>query len=666
VSVTPVNLGLPEDDLGPLLDCPGAVMETADPGSPRALDALAVMRIIVAERAKTLAALRQSESQFHTAFERAPIGMAMVSLEGEWLQVNESLCRIVGYSQAELLARDFHSITHPDDCAAHMAFMGQLIDGTATEYQMIKRYLHKHGQVVWALLCVSLVEAAADKPAYVIAQILDITRRRQAEELLRASEEEYRATFELAGVGKAQADPNTGHFLRVNRKFCQMTGYSADELLGMTFSQITHPDDLGQTFHLNKRLARREIDEFTIDKRYVRKDGQTIWVSLNAAMIRGADGQILRSVATIQDITDRKRAEWVESDRRQVLEMVAQNMPLPGVLDRLAEAVERQVEGVAAFMMVRDGSIWLHAPNLPGDWRDSISAHLMPLAAELSSTAWESPERCGVTEIASNTAWQSLRDPAARLGLQSCWTVTIQSNDGSSLGALAVFSRQSRGPTTRELQMLQMAASLATICVEHHNTASALAYSVRHDLLTGMPNRICFEDRLETAMQRARRGGSQVGLFFIDIDRFKHVNDTFGHEVGDALLQQFATRVAGQVREVDTLARMGGDEFALIIPDISKPEDALTVAEKLMSCLAEPIPIVGRDLIVTSSMGIALYPRDAEDSAGLQRCADHEMYRAKRKGRNGYSIAGKGPVRHASIKEARGSGANRAIARRPH
>jgi diguanylate cyclase (GGDEF)-like protein/PAS domain S-box-containing protein len=644
VAVTQFNSQQPGEEFGQVSGCPGAVVETPD-GSPRALDAMAVMRIIVAERAKTLAALRHSESQFRTAFDRAPIGMALVSLEGRWLQVNESLCRIVGYSEAELAERDFQSITHPEDLQADLAFMRQLIDGSASDYQMIKRYLHKQGQVVWALLCVSLVSDEAGQPLYVIAQIQDITRRRQAEELLRASEEEYRATFELAGVGKAQADPFTGRFLRVNRKLCRMTGYSAEELLSMTFADLSHPCDAEESVRLAGKMCRGEVEEFTIDKRYLRKDGRTIWVSLNAAAIRGTDGRLLRAVATIQDVTDRKRAEWIESDRRQVLEMVAQNMPLPGVLERLAEAVERQVDGVAAFMMVRDGAIGLHAPNLPGDWRDAITPHLMPLAAALSSNAWEAPDRCGVSVLATHPVWESLRATAGQFGLQSCWTVTVASNDGSSLGALSIFCRESRGPSTHELQMLQMAASLATICVEHHNTATALAHSVRHDLLTGVPNRICFEDRLEMAMQRARRDGSQVALFFLDIDRFKHVNDTFGHDAGDALLQQFATRVAAQVREVDTLARMGGDEFALIIPNVAGVTDAGVVADRLMAALVEPISVAGRELIVTSSMGIALYPRDAEDSAALQRCADQEMYRAKRQGRNGYSIVGDAPAR---------------------
>jgi diguanylate cyclase (GGDEF)-like protein len=162
-----------------------------------------------------------------------------------------------------------------------------------------------------------------------------------------------------------------------------------------------------------------------------------------------------------------------------------------------------------------------------------------------------------------------------------------------------------------------------------------------------MPNRICFEDRLETAMQRARRTGSQAALFFIDVDRFKDVNDTLGHDVGDALLQQFASRLAGGLRGIDTLARMGGDEFAVILPDISKPGDAALVAERLINCLAVPLNVAGQDLTVTISIGIALHPRDGDDSATLQRVADQEMYRTKRRGRNGYSIAGSPTAKRA-------------------
>lgn len=607
--------------------------------SARALDSLAVMRIIVAERARTLVALRQSENQFRTAFDRAPIGMSMVSLDGRWLKVNESLCRIVGYTESELVGRDFRSITHPDDIEGGGARLSGLADGTCREFQITKRYLHKKGHVVWVQVSISLVEAAADGTPYLIAQTQDITEQRQAEERLRASEEEFRAMFELAGVGKAQGDARTGRFIRVNRKLCEITGYSQAELLAMTFADLTHPDDHEETRRQNLRLMAGEISEFTIDKRYIRKDGRTIWVSLNVAGMKDPHGNICGGVATIQDMTDRKREEWIEHDRRHVLEMVAQNMPLPGVIERLAEAVDRQVDGNAAFMIVRDGNIGLHAPNLPPAWCQAFSARLLRQAAALASSAWDAPDRCGVTFCASDPVWEPLRGPAELLGIRSCWTVPVQSNDGSALGALSVFCRERRPPTEHELRILQLAASIATICVEHHNNNTALARSVRRDLLTGIPNRICFEDRLETAMRRARREASRVALFFIDIDRFKHVNDTLGHEAGDSLLQQFAARLARSLRENDTLARMGGDEFALIVPDVTCAADALQVAERLSAALAEPIHLAERDVMVTASMGIALYPRDGDDSAALQRSADREMYRAKQGGRNGYSIA---------------------------
>lgn len=644
MSVTPFNSKSGSECQNPSHGAGGAV-DPLDTRSPRPLDTLAMMRIIVAERAKTLAALYQSDSQFRTAFDRAPIGMALVSLEGRWLQVNQSLCRIVGYGYAEMLTRDFQSITHPDDIAASAACLAQLKNGACKGCQFTKRYLHRDGRIVWVQVSLSLVIEGANDAPYVIAQIQDITEQMQAEERLRASEEEYRTMFELDGVGKAELDFLTGRFVRVNQKFCEITGYSLAELLAKRFADLTHPEDQARSSELNDKLARGEISDFTIEKRYLRKDGRTIWVCLNVAGIRDKSGRVVRSVGTIQDTTGRKRAEWIESDRRQVLEMVAQNMPLPGVLARLAEAIERQVDGWAAFMIVRDGALNLHAPSFPSGWRDAVVAHLMPVAAALSSHAWDNAERCGVSFFATDPAWTELRALAAEMGLRSCWTVAIQSNDGSSLGALSLFSKESRRPSAHDLQMLQIASSVATICVEHHNTATALAHSVRHDLLTGMPNRICFEDRLETAMQRARRDGSQVALFFLDVDRFKHVNDTFGHEAGDALLQQFATRIARQLREIDTLARMGGDEFALIIPDVKSPDDAIVVAEKLMRCLVEPIHVGGRDLIITTSMGIALYPCHGEDSASLQRCADQEMYRTKQRGRHGYSIAATGLTR---------------------
>ncbi len=162
-----------------------------------------------------------------------------------------------------------------------------------------------------------------------------------------------------------------------------------------------------------------------------------------------------------------------------------------------------------------------------------------------------------------------------------------------------------------------------------------LAY---HDALTGLPNRSLLMDRFGAALVRARRGGRRLALLFLDLDHFKLVNDTRGHAIGDALLRAVADRLVESVRESDTVARMGGDEFAVILEEVSAPEQISQIAEKILVSLSKPLCMEGRDLVVSTSMGIALFPDDGMDIGALLRNADIATYRAKEKGRNGYQF----------------------------
>lgn len=605
-------------------------------------------RRLLVERAGALCALnlvnerlRESQERFRSAFDYAAIGMAVVGLDGRWMMVNRSICRIVGYTEQELLARDFQSITHPPDLHADLACVRQLLAGEISDYQMLKRYVHRQGHLVWVQLSVSLVRDIEGNPLHFISQIQDVTAQKQAEDALRASEEEYRTTFELAGVGKAQADLQTGRFIRVNAKLCEMLGYSADELLGRRIIEITHPDDVADTLASIKRLSAGNPGEYAAEKRYLHKNGHVVWISLTAAVIRDGEGRAVRAVSTMLDVTARKRAEALEEDRRRVLEMIARDMPLADVLEKLADAVERQVPGgKAAILSLQDGVLQLHAPALPEEWRDAISRGGLRLAAGLAADVPYRPEPgFAVSFIASSAPWKKLRSTAGRLGLAACWTLGIQSSDGSSLGLFTLYHPEARGPDSTETQILCMAASLASICIEHHNTTRHLAHLVRHDALTGLPNRLCFEDRLGQAIAMARRSKRQVGLLVLDVDHFKWVNDTLGHEAGDSILQQFAQRLLLQLRETDTMARMGGDEFMIVLPEVSGADPAVVVAQRLLASLQQPFVVNGRELQITTSIGIALYPNDGHDSITLQRQADLRMYETKRRGRNDYTAA---------------------------
>jgi len=592
---------------------------------------------LLAERTDALAALRDSEERFRSAFDHAAIGMALVAEDGRWLQVNRSLCQIVGYTEHELLVRDFQSITHPDDLDADLAQVRRLLAGEVRDYQMVKRYIHRQGHAVWALLSVSLVRDADGRPVHFISQIQDVTRRKEAEDALRSSEEEYRATFEMDGVGKAQVDLQTGRFIRVNAKLCDIVGYPLDELLTRTFAQLTHPDDLAMSLEATEKMRLGELPNYSTEKRYVRKDGRVVWISLNATAIRADRGRPLRAVSTIQDVTERKLAERLERDRRRVLEMVARDMPLPEVLDQLASAMEQQVSGAAvAVMVLQDGAVLLHGPELARDWRDELQGRSLTLAAGLVGGVWDAHDRCGVTFVQRDEVWKEFRPAADRQGIAACWTFAILATDRSTLGLLTVFCREARRPSTSELQTLDMAAQLAAICIEHHNTTRRLGHLVRHDPLTGLPNRVMFEDRLQHALALAARSGNRVALMVLDIDKFKSINDSFGHQTGDHLLQRFAQRLRARLRDADTLARIGGDEFVIVLPELKALEHASIVAQKLVDSLIEPFEIAGRNISATTSIGIATFPEDGADAVTLQKQADDALYRVKDRGRNGF------------------------------
>jgi diguanylate cyclase (GGDEF)-like protein/PAS domain S-box-containing protein len=218
-------------------------------------------------------------------------------------------------------------------------------------------------------------------------------------------------------------------------------------------------------------------------------------------------------------------------------------------------------------------------------------------------------------------------------------------------GAIGDFQRETRyvrkdgrtvwvalsASTMREAASGQVRLILAVEDISRRKQAEeALLRMANHDALTGLPNRTLLEDRLAQAVCKAARAKRQVGVMFIDLDRFKHVNDSLGHEAGDQLIIEIARRLAGSLRESDTVARQGGDEFVVVLDDLAAPEDAALVAQKVLDRLFQPLVLCGQEVFPTGSIGIAMYPQDGADSAALLKAADSAMYRAKAVGGNHY------------------------------
>jgi diguanylate cyclase (GGDEF)-like protein/PAS domain S-box-containing protein len=428
----------------------------------------------VTERKRTEDALREARDRFRSIFDHAPIGVAMVSLQGRYMQVNRSLCEILGYTEEELQALTWQEITHPDDLAASSAYARRIVEGEFLRYHLEKRFLHANGHTVWASLSVSLVRDAEGEPLYFVSQIQDVTERKKVEKVIKESEKRFRSLVQYSSdiITILDAD-GTVHY--VSPAVERVTGYKPEEQVGTNAFGSVHPDD-----------------------------------------------------------------------REQALNTFAEVLKRPGLHPPLEFRV----------------------PHKDGSWRY-------------------------LEHVVNNL----LDDPAVRGVVVNSWDVTARK-----------------------------------ALVEQ------LSYQAFHDPLTELPNRALFMDRLEHALTRANRRGNKVAVLFTDLDNFKVINDSLGHEIGDRLLVAVAERLKACLRPEDTAARLGGDEFTILVEDIASVDEGVQIAERIADILRPPFALEEQEVFATVSTGIALNSTAQEQAADLLRHADLAMYRAKRRGRARYEV----------------------------
>jgi diguanylate cyclase (GGDEF)-like protein len=264
-----------------------------------------------------------------------------------------------------------------------------------------------------------------------------------------------------------------------------------------------------------------------------------------------------------------------------------------------------------------------------------------PAAPEGSSTTIRVAEDGAITQVLASgqlalTESAQLPLPWAReLG----WAALVPlRTDDKVRGVLCICRKRAEVFGAEEVNFLQATSSVLSTALQRIDSEARLAYLAQFDPLTGLPNRALLADRFSQMIVQAKRRGSPLAVLFIDLDQFKDVNDTLGHAGGDALLQQVALRLQGAVRTGDTVARISGDEFAIVLTDLVRPEDAALVAQKIIDGLGTPLDVDGREVFVTASVGIAAFPTDGIEAETLIGAADAAMYRAKQSGRNAYQF----------------------------
>lgn len=460
------------------------------------------------------------------------------------------------------------------------------------------------------------------------------TLREQAQEQLHATEKRYRELFDNVLTGVMRSTPE-GTILLANPALVEMLGYSTfKDLASQNLSQH-YPHDQPRAHFVS--LMRTEGQVIGYESSLVRRDGSVFQARITAKAVLGPDRAVQYFEGVVEDITKRKHAELLDRDRNRILAMVAHGESLQNVLNEISLMVERQIAGSTCAITRRSHS---HLYLVAGP---SLS---IERAAELAGGVLVGPESmsCGAaahyckTIIVGNTAqdpiWSGHRAFAERHNLKSVSSVPIISGASNVLGTVGLSHQCVHAPLAGELDVLKAAAGLAAVAMEQRLLHEELEYQANNDRLTQLPNRLGFDDRLERTLGRS--GQQRAAIVWIDLDRFKEINDTLGYHTGDALLRQVAQRFQQCLLPPAVLARMGGDEFAVLLPEICESEDPANCARKLLESLREPFHVEGHELFVTASIGTCLHPEDGLDTATLQRNADMAMYRAKDQGRNRY------------------------------
>lgn len=326
--------------------------------------------------------------------------------------------------------------------------------------------------------------------------------------------------------------------------------------------------------------------------------------------------------------------------QRDILEAIVLGESREVVLADICQSVESMVPESAASIMVFDETrsmlVVQSAPSLSDNAIQQLNGLIPGAESGSCGTAVFQNQPIFVTDTRKDQRWCAFDQFVRDFNVGACWSMPIHGAAGEVVGSFALSSFEKRQPSRFQIHVLETSASLVALVLKRQREEHELHHAAYHDALTNLPNRKLFMLQFEHAINRAKRESTRLALFFIDLDHFKDINDTCGHETGDEVLKKVSQSLQEPARKVDLLARFGGDEFVMLIEEVMDNRHVGLVAEKLLEALGHPMLIGGKSYSISASIGISLYPDDAGTMQVLLQRADTAMYEAKAKGRNRY------------------------------
>ncbi|HLB14080.1 MAG TPA: PAS domain S-box protein [Burkholderiales bacterium] len=589
-----------------------------------------------AERKRALEALRR----FRLALDISDDSMVLVDAQTlAIVDLSDGARRKLGFGREELLGLSVLAILEGvDEAGLRAAYAGLRASPDRSEFVRLT-YRCKDGSrlpVETARRCVE-----SDGKHLIVAVARDISERLRAEEELRRSKERFeivaRATNDLVwdlNLTTGEVWRNENHALVYGRAAAGSARAFND------WAERIHPEDRERVLAQRSAALAGQATNMQYEYRARKADGTYAHMLDRAHIVRDGDGRAVRLIGAGMDFTDRKaaegqlalhaeRQEWIARFGQQALE----STDLAALFAHAVQAARMTRAGAASVFEFdpQGGHAQRAAWHLEGDAGagDALVAcdHAVAHAARQQLEPTVLADRPATEGLATAGGWSK--------ATRSSIAARIRGEHGP-FGLLMVLARGESRFTDDEVKFIQTVGNILSTAVQRRQAETRLAQLAQYDGVTGLPNRNLLRDRLAQAISQAERRSWQVAALFIDLDRFKLVNDTLGHQCGDRLLAEVGMRLRSTVRGSDTVARFSGDEFVVVLPDLVRADDAAIVAQKLIAALAAPFQLNGREAFVGASIGIAFYPADCSDAESLLKAADAAMYRAKDSGRGGY------------------------------
>ncbi len=533
---------------------------------------------------------RENLALLDSVIANSPLGISITDREGRMIRINKAFCSLLGYSEEELQNRNFRGITHPEDLAKCNANIRSLLDGEIPSFRLEKRYLKKGGGEIWAQLTSSALKDDIEEAKYVISQIEDITDRRQAEKAYLDAAARYRTLLDATSDGFWAVELETGRLVEVNDAYAAMSGFESEELRELRVSDLEaneKPEEVGE--HILKVVIQGH-DLF--ESRHRKKGGGYFDVEVSA--VYEPESNLI--ICFLRDITERKFTE----NQLRLFQRVFENSGEGIMITDSENRIEKVNLAFTRLTGYRQDEVLGRNPSI-------LSSGLQD--REFYVAMWE--------RLANEGFWQGeIWDRRKNGDTYPKWL---------SISAI----RNEKGEAVNYIGSFADIAELKRAEIE----IEKLAY---HDTLTGLPNRFSLLAKLEQAIAKSRRNQTRLALMFIDLDRFKIINDTLGHHIGDMLIAQVGNRLHNCIRESDVVARLGGDEFVVLITEVASQHDVGLVAQKILKDFSQAYLIDGFSLFTTPSIGISIYPDHGDNINVIMKHADAAMYQAKSEGGNGF------------------------------